>query len=55
METVYVFQITINDDNIYEELQDFFVVISSVSPSSVASIGEDRAVTVVIQDNYGMV
>ena len=48
-------RITINDDNIYEEDQEFNISIADVAPSSVASIGEDSIVTVIIQDNYGMI
>ena len=48
-------RITINDDNIYEEDQEFNVSIADVAPSSVAFIGEDSIVTVIIQDNYGMI
>ena len=47
-------QININDDDIYEELQQFSVSIVSVSLPSAAQIGSPNPITKTIQDIEGL-
>lgn len=45
--------ITIVDDDIYEENQDFSVTIESMLPTSLVTIGSPNSITKTIQDNNG--
>lgn len=45
--------ITILDDDIYEENQDFSVTLQTMSPASVIVFGAPNSITKTIQDNNG--
>ena len=48
------FEISIIEDDIYEEDQQFIVNITSVSPSSAAGIGPISSVIKTIRENQGI-